>query len=79
MVELCYKQFVQLSFGEHMIVEYHTNGGGLELTVNYAFSGLNLSRLNSLNDYFYKVFSFLLSIFYDIFFSIIEEGGLWQW
>lgn len=38
-----------------MIADYHTNGAGLELMVNYAFSGLNLSSLSSLKDYFYKV------------------------
>lgn len=69
MAELRHKQLVQVSFGGHMIAEYHTNGGGLELTVNYAFSGLNLSRLSSLYGYFYKVFYFLLSVFNSIFFS----------
>lgn len=48
----------------------------MELTVNYAFSGLNLSRLSSLNGYFYKVFYFLLNIFHGIFFSEIKEGGI---
>lgn len=67
MVELSHKQLVELSFGEHLIAEYHTNDGGLELTVNDAFSGLNLSRLSSVNGYFYKV-SFLLSIFHGIYF-----------
>lgn len=76
MAELCHKQLVQVYFGGHTIVEYHINGGGLELTVNYAFSGLNLSRLSSLNGYFDKVFCFLLSIFHGIFFSVIEEGGI---